>query len=89
MRVRRAMRDFGVVLEERIWMSSGKFSGSICRASSNRRIFRRSFSFAGPEEDCNLRFKLEMPYSSLHLAHWKSSIYSVESTPSMQSERVV
>jgi hypothetical protein len=87
--VRRAIRDFGEFFEGGRSISSGIFSGSVSRVSSSLWIVARSFSWAGPEVDCDLWSSMKMACLSLHLAHWKSSMYSVDRTPSIQSERVV
>lgn len=70
-------------------MSSGIFSGSVSRISSSLLTVVCSFSSADSSADSSLRVKVEMACVSLHLAHWKSSMYSVERTPSIQSERLV
>lgn len=87
--MRRAIRDFGAFFEGGSSISSGIFSGSVSRVSSSLLIVVRSFSSAESEDDSNLRFRTEMACSSLHLAHWKSSMYSVDRTPSIQVERLV
>lgn len=83
------MRDFGAPFAGGSSIPSGIFSGSVSSASFSFSIAIRSFLPSGSKDDCNLRVNVEMACSSLHLAHWKSSMYSVERTPSMQSERLV
>ena len=74
-----------MLLKDGSSMPSGIVSGSDSSAVlSFDSVFSNSFRFDGCVS--SLRVNEAMACCSLHLAHWKSSICSVERVPSMHSE---